>query len=487
MPPLSEKSIVPENNGQPSSGCEDDVSKPRNTSQVVLSPEEERKLWKKIDLRLMPIISLMYLFSFMDRGNIGNAKLEGLMTQLHLTGHKFNVTLTTFFISYALFEFPANLIIQVVRPSRWLPSLMLVWGLIMMLMGFVKTYPQLAAVRFCLGVAEAGFFPGIGFFLTMWYPKYKLMYRIALFTGAAAAAGAFSGLLAYGIGFMNKLGGLQGWSWIFIIEGLITMLIGFIGILVLVDYPSTAIFLTTEERRFVEEQRTLNIDDEEEGTVLQRVLSAGADWQVWTLGFVLMSFMTPAYGITFFLPTILNSFGYSTPISQLLTVPIYVAATINMITVAHFSDKLKIRSLFIFALQFITLIGYIIEISNSPSGIKYFGAFLCVIGSYSGVPCALGWLANNLNGKYKRAVGLALQGGMGNLGGIVASNIFLTKEQPRYITGHAIEMGFLGVGLVMTVFTAYTYHCLNGLIHERGEENDEVAPGTDLVHDTTGT
>lgn len=125
----------------------------------------------------------------MDRGNIGNAKLEGLMTQLHLTGSRYNVALSVFFISYGLFEFPANIMLQFVRPSRWLTGIMFIWGILMMSMGFVKSYPQLVAIRFLLGVAEAGFFPGVAFFLTMWYPKYKLMYRIALFTGAAGAAG----------------------------------------------------------------------------------------------------------------------------------------------------------------------------------------------------------------------------------------------------------------------------------------------------------
>lgn len=349
-----------------------------------------------------------------------------------------------------------------------------------MLMGFVKTYPQLAAVRFCLGILEAGFFPGVSFFLSMWYPKYKLIYRIALFTGAAAAAGAFSGLLAYGIGFMNKIGGLRGWSWIFIFEGLATILTSILGALVLPDYPSTAKFLSAEEKQFVKEQRALNINDEEDGTIIHRVLLAFTDWQVWALGFVLMSFMTPAYGITFFLPTILNSFGYSIPISQLLTVPIYVAATISMISVSHISDKMRIRSPFIFALQFITLVGFAIEISSSPSGVKYFGTFLCVIGSYTGVPCSIGWLANNINGRYKRAVGLALQGCIGKFGGIIASNIFLTRDQPRYIPGHAIEIGISGAGMLVTVVTAYTFHRLNSVADERGEKDNKVASATDI-------
>ncbi|KAI6141904.1 MFS general substrate transporter [Pisolithus tinctorius] len=424
----------------------------------------------------------MYLFSFMDRGNIGNAKLEGLMTQLHLTGSRYNVALSVFFISYGLFEFPANIMLQFVRPSRWLTGIMFIWGILMMSMGFVKSYPQLVAIRFLLGIAEAGFFPGVAFFLTMWYPKYKLMYRIALFTGAAGAAGAFSGLFAYGIAFMNNVGHLEGWSWIFIIEGLVTIVISFIAIFVLVDYPDTAKFLSIEERQFVEQQRSIGIGDDEEGTVTERVLSAFLDWQVWVTGLMLMSFMAPAYGITFFLPTILNGFGYSVPISQLLTVPIFVLATISMISAAHFSDTMKLRSPFIIVAEFVGMVGYIIQITNASTGVKYFGTYLAVIGMYTGVPCAVGWLANNLHGKYKRAVGMALQAGMGNFGGIIASYIFRIQDEPRFILGFALEIGFMCMGLIATVVATYVYHRANvsRIVRAKREGINEAEYAADL-------
>ncbi|KAL4067487.1 major facilitator superfamily domain-containing protein [Scleroderma yunnanense] len=443
---------------------------------VEFTPEQERKLWRKIDLRLMPIISLMYLFAFMDRGN---AKLEGLVTQLDLTGNRFNVALTTFFISYILFECPANVAIHRVRPSRWLPFLMFIWGLIMTLMGFVQTYPQLAAVRFCLGLAEGGFYPGLAYYLTMWYPKYKLQYRLALFLGMTTAAGAFSGLLAYGIGFMNNVGGLQGWSWIFIIEGLITVVICCIAAIIFVDYPGTAKFLSAEERLFVEQERLRDVEDDEEGTILQRVWMTLADWQVWAMSIVLMSVRWTAYGIAFFLPR----FGYSTAISQLLTVPIYVAAAIVMLTAAHFSDKRKLRSPFILVLQSIALIGYVIELSDASAGVKYFGTFLCVVGVFAPLPCAVCWLANNLEGKYKRAIGLAFQNSIAGIGGIIASNIYRAKDDPRFILGHVVSIGFLVVGFLTALSTALIYRRINLNRHalvQGGKGGDDIRQGHPL-------
>ncbi|KAG6329468.1 hypothetical protein ID866_9621 [Astraeus odoratus] len=273
MSMLSRTSFISEKNGASSVAYVG--SKPQELPEVTLSPEQERKLWRKIDLRLLVIITLMYLFSFMDRGNIGNAELEGLLTQLNLTGNRFNVALTIYFIvRYFCLDLP-------LKDTR---------------------YSQLVAVRFCLGAAEAGFVPGATFYVTMWYPKYKVIYRLALFAGAAGAAGAFSGLLAYAIGFMNNAGDLQGWSWIFIIEGIATVVISVIGVLVLPDYPTTAKFLSTEEKQFVEQQRAIDIEGEAKGTIIEGVLSALTDWQVWTLSIISTSFFTGSYGITFFLP-----------------------------------------------------------------------------------------------------------------------------------------------------------------------------------------
>jgi len=210
---------------------DNEESKSIATNVPQFTPEQQKAVWAKIDRRLMPILALLYLFSFLDRGNIGNAKLQGLTTQLDLTGNEYNIALTMYFIPYCLFECPANLVLKKFRPSRWLPGITVTWGIIMTLMGLVKTYPQLVGVRVCLGVAEAGLFPGVVYYLTLWYPRHKLQYRIGLFFGAASVSGAFSGLLAFGISYMSGTRGLLGWSWIFILEGCATVGVGLLAFL----------------------------------------------------------------------------------------------------------------------------------------------------------------------------------------------------------------------------------------------------------------
>lgn len=177
----------------------------------------ERTLLRKLDLHLIPPLALLYLLSFLDRGNIGNAKIEGLADDLYLTPDQYNMCLTVFFFTYAAFEVPSNLVIKRLRPSRWLPGIMVAWGLVMTLMGFVRNYHGLLTARVFLGVTEAGLYPGVSFYLTMWYRREELQLRQALFFCAASIAGAFSGLLAYGISHMRGVAGLEGWRWIFIL------------------------------------------------------------------------------------------------------------------------------------------------------------------------------------------------------------------------------------------------------------------------------
>lgn len=428
-----------------------------------LTAEQERKLYRKIDWMLMPILTLMYLCSFLDRGNIGNAKLQGLTTQLHLTGNKYNIALTMYFIPYCLFECPANLVLKKFRPSRWLPGITVTWGIIMALMGLVKTYPQLVGVRIALGITEAGLFPGVVYYLTLWYPRHMLQWRVGIFYGGATVAGAFSGLLAFGISFMSGTDGKLGWSWIFIIEGCLTVVVGFISYFVLVDFPDTARFLTQEEKAYVLWRKRYDNSSvgEEENFAMHHLYQAFTDWQIWLQILVYMSVIGPLYGISLFLPSIINGFGFTTAISQLLTVPPYVCATIVLLIFAKWSDHIKLRSPFILAGLVMCLIGFAINISNAPIGVKYFGTFFCVSGSYAAFPAVIAWLGNNLAGQYKRGVGMALHIGIGNFAGAIASNIYRSQDAPRYILGHGLELMFVGIGFVFLPIVALIYTRIN--------------------------
>ncbi|KAF8503070.1 MFS general substrate transporter [Gautieria morchelliformis] len=411
----------------------------------------------------MPILSLMYIVASMDGGNIGNAKVAGLVTQLNLVGDQFNIALTITVVAYCVCQCPANLLLKKIRPSRWLPGITLGWGIVMTVMGLVKTFPQLICTRIFLGAFEAGLFPGVVYYLTLWYPRHALQFRIGLFFGGASLALAFSGLLAFTIGYMNGVRGLEGWSWIFILEGSATVAVGILSAFIIVDSPAAARFLSPEERAYV--VRKMKYDNstvgEEEEFARRYVWAALCDWQLWIHIIIYMSVMSPLAGIALFLPSIITGFGYSTSGSQLLTVPVYLFAAIVALSFGYYSDKLRRRFPFVLAGQLLLLGGLAIEISPAPRGVKYFGIYVCVAGAVSAVPGAVSWLGNNMAGKCKRGVGMAVHVGLGNSGILMSSNIFRTQDAPRYIIGYSVELIFLGVGICCSVLAVILYTRIN--------------------------
>ncbi|CAH0057085.1 unnamed protein product [Clonostachys solani] len=434
---------------------------------------DEKKILRKMDLRLIPMLALLYLLSFLDRGNIGNAKIEGLQEDLNMTGDQYNWCLTVFFFTYAFFEVPSNLMLKKLRPSRWLPLIMVAWGLVMTLMGIVRSYHGLLVARLFLGLTEAGLFPGVAYYLTMWYCRHEIQLRQAMFFSAASVAGAFSGLLAFGIAKMDGVGGLEGWRWIFILEGIVTVLVAFASFFLLYDFPETASFLTEEERQFViyrlkyQGQTTTQSD---EGTVQvaqaedfqwRYVWQAFRDWQIWLNLFVYWAIVCPLYGISLFLPSIINSLGYTSSTAQLLTIPIYITASILAVIVAWSSDRVGKRSPFIIGFLCMMAVGFIMCISSENPRVVYAGVFIATCAIYPAFPGNIAWLSNNLAGSYKRSVGMAIQIGAGNLGGAMASNFYRQKDKPRYILGHALEIGFIGAGLIAALTLVVSYKKIN--------------------------
>ena len=189
-----------------------------------LDTKSERRLVTKIDLRVIPTLTILYLLAFLDRVNISNAVTFGLQKDLKLTGTEFNTALTIFFVPYVVFEIPANLLLKRLRPHIWLSSCMFLFGLVSICQGLVKNYSGLLATRFFLGLAETGMFPGCFYLIGMWYRREQAQKRFSFFFSSATLAGAFGGLLASAIGKMDGLRGYHGWRWIFILEGVLSVL-----------------------------------------------------------------------------------------------------------------------------------------------------------------------------------------------------------------------------------------------------------------------
>lgn len=428
---------------------------------------DERKILCKMDIRLIPTLALLYLLSFLDRGNIGNAEVEGLSKSLGILPDQYNWCLTLFFFTYAAFEVPSNLLLKKLRPSRWLPTIMVAWGLVMTLMGLVRNYHGLLIARVFLGVAEAGLFPGVAYYLTMWYCRHEIQFRQALFFSAASVAGAFSGLLAFAIGKMDGAAGLEGWRWIFILEGIVTVLVAVAAFFLMHDFPETAKFLTEEERAFVvhrlkyQGQGTAQVEEADE-FAWTCVWQAFKDWQIWVSIFVYWGIVCPLYGISLFLPTIIQSLNYSKTEAQLMTVPIYITAAVLAVVVALCSDKTGKRSPFVIGSMVIMLVGFTICTASNNPRLVYAGVFIAACAIYPAFPGIIAWLSNNLSGSYKRSVGMAMQIGIGNLGGAMASNFYRKNDAPRYLLGHGLELGFITAGIAAALVLVLGYKRING-------------------------
>ncbi|KAK5655658.1 hypothetical protein OQA88_5591 [Cercophora sp. LCS_1] len=415
----------------------------------------ERALLRKLDWRLLPAVGILYLLSFLDRSNVGNARIEGLATDLGMTGNQYLTGLTLYFIGYVIFEIPCNIILKRTTPRFWLPTLTILWGIVATLMGIVQNLAGFFVARFFLGVAESGLFPGVVYYFSMWYKRRERQFRISLFFSAAALAGSFGGILAYGIGFMRGIVWDRGWRWIFILEGIATVIVGALAYLFIYNYPDTAEFLSDKERKYIHARLASDSDaTHDERFNWANVMKAIRDPKCWLYGLGFHTTSLPLYTFSLFLPTIINALGYPPAISQLLTIPPYAFAFITTLSVAVLSERLHQRALFVAGSALFAIIGYIILISNPTPlqrpGVSYVGTFFAAGGIFPATALSLSWPAINVSGQTKRAVTNGMQISIGNLGAVLGTQLYRSGDGPRFVVGHSFALGYLAANAAVS-------------------------------------
>ncbi|KAK4055978.1 hypothetical protein OIO90_002972 [Microbotryomycetes sp. JL221] len=426
-------------------------------THLTLTPEEEKRLLRKIDLRLIPFLSLLYLLSFLDRVNIGQARLDGLEEDLGLVGNQYQIALVVFFVGYVITEVPSNILLKLLRPTRFIPAIMLAWGTVMTLMGIVHNFEGLTAARFFLGITESALFPGICFYLTAWYKRTESNFRISLFFSSATLAGAFGGILAYGLSRMDGVGGRPGWSYIFIIEGLMTVVVALIAPFVMDDFPEDSKYLTPEEKQAVVHR--LKMDQGTAGEskfAWNHIFAAARDWQVWVFMLIYIGVAEPLYSLALFTPTIVASLGkWERWQAMLLSTPPYFVAFGLTLASALYSDRIAMRGWFNVFWMSIASIGYTILLAVDPirhPGVCYFAIFLCVSGVSPPISNTITWCGGSIGPIYKRATGMGMMFTLGNSGGIISSMVYFTQDKPRYFRGHGIGLGFALMAVVLSAF-----------------------------------
>ncbi|KAG1817768.1 MFS general substrate transporter [Suillus variegatus] len=411
-----------------------------DTSQV-----DERRLLRKIDIRVVPWLGLLYFLNFLDRGSIGNAKLYHMETDLGITDKQYLIALTAFFFPYALLEPASNVILRRVRPSIWLSSMMFVWGIVMMCHGFLHNYGGLVTLRVLLGVAEAGLYPGIVFYISCWYKRSELGTRDSSILTSATIAGAFSGLLAAAISNMNGVAGKPGWSWIFILEGLFIVLCAVASYWIVSNFPETAGFLTKEEVWvFVIRRLRDDMQFSAGGEAFQAryIWQSLRDWKT----YLASTFVTQRQQRTYF------------------PFPVYIWSCIVTVIVGLVGDRLGREDL-------PGLVGYIILITSRTPALSYFACFLASSAIY---PTArIAWVASNVEGSYKRGVTLAMAIGWGNLNGAVSSNVYRAQDAPWYRLGHGIILAYIAIGWLCSAAFMFLLRRENER-RDRGERDEVI-------------
>ncbi|EEH38879.1 hypothetical protein PAAG_01341 [Paracoccidioides lutzii Pb01] len=443
-----------------------------------IDPKKESRLLRKIDIHLLLPLWVIFLFGFLDRINLGNVAVLGIVEELKLKGNDFNIALQIFFVPYIILDIPSNIVLKNFAPSTWISLLTFFWGIAAMCQGFVKNDAGLIACRFFIGVFEAGYVPGCAYLMAMFYKRHEFQKRFSIFWVAGLVAGAFGGLLAYSLNHMQGRGGYSGWRWIFIIEGLISVILAVPAKLFLTDWPDKAIFLTEEEKALLHKRHSEDVGgfarmDRLDSTAWKRILT---DWKTLVASLIYVGITVSGYATALFIPSIVNSLGYSGLQSQIQSIPVWATSAATTVIVSYFTDRLRYRYGFIMFGVMFASIGYIILICQGPLkgglplGVRYMAVFFVTTGCYIVQPVTIVWLVNNLGGHYKRAVGLAIQVGFGNLGGIIASNVFVRKQAPRYFVGYGVALSMvIFCGIMSTVFALGLVR--ENRIRERGERD----------------
>jgi ACS family tartrate transporter-like MFS transporter len=397
----------------------------------------------KLTRRLLPFLFLLYIVAYLDRINVGFAALQ-MKGQLGFSDKVYGLGAGIFFAGYFLFQVPSNLALARFGARRWIAVIMVVWGVISASMIFVGTPRSFYLLRFLLGVAEAGFFPGMILYLRQWFPSAARARAIALFMTAAPLAGVIGGPIS-GLLLGVQRGHLTGWQWLFLIEGLPAILLGGVVLVFLTDRPEIATWLSEEQRSWLVEQ--LAHEERPQPRASSSVFSALAEARVWMLVVVYLGVTTAAYGIGLWLPSLLrNVSGTSNFVVGLLSAIPYLATMLGMVLVAAHSDRTRERKWHLAGSAFACSIalGCAAYSTSTTADVVFLSVTLMAAFSMNGPFWAT---STEMLTETSAAAGIALINSFGNLGGFLGP---YTIGLVRTWTG-SFRGGLLAVGALLAV------------------------------------
>jgi len=418
------------------------------TLEIIENKKKEDALRRKLDCFVAPVMMMLMLISYLDRGNIGFAATQGMTTDIGLKGSELNTAVSVFYIFYILAEFPTSLLVKRLQFNRVIPTITFCWGVTCLCTGFVQNFAGLVTTRIFLGFFEGCLFPAMTLFLCNWYTREELGIRIAYLFIASALSGAFGGLIAFGILYMNGVAGWSGWRWLYVIEGIITIIWAACCIFLVPQSFETAYFLNDDEKALMRQRahRTQAYSDSEGSGHYGKadIKEAAKDIKSWVHGVIQIAVVTILYGFGTFLPIIIrNGFNFSTKQAQYLVIPVNIWGAIVYAIGAYLSDRYQTRFLPLILMAPVGIAGYAILLSPVSPYVQYFATYLIATACFLCTGGNITWLSANCAPDGKRAASLGILLTLTNIGGVVSGQIYQSNAAPKYALGHAWSLGCL--------------------------------------------
>ncbi|KIV93470.1 hypothetical protein PV10_04682 [Exophiala mesophila] len=435
----------------------DDALHTEEAMGVVLNEDplwkkRESRVLRKLDIFIGPYLAVLMILSHLDRSNIGFATTQGMAVDIGLYGNRLNIAVSIFYVFYVLVEIPAAMLVKRLRFDLAIPGVAVAWGVICLCNGFVNNFAGLVVCRLLLGFFEGVLFPANILMMANWYTREELGKRLGFLFVALALASAFGGLIAFGILYMDGVSGLRGWRWLYIIEGLITVVIAFAGFWILPKDYNTAYFLNDDDRVVMRRRAELTEQyNGGQGHYTRKDFNmAVMDIKTWIHGIAQMCIMTVMLGFAVFLPVILRTgFQYSLKEAQYLTAPVFCWGGIAYLAGAWLSDKFRNRFWFVTTGALVGIVGCCLLLASRhvSVGVQYFACYLISTALFSCSGGNIVWTSSNSAPDGKRAATVGILLALTNIGGIISGQIYRTADAPYFTFGHSWCLGSLAVAL----------------------------------------
>ncbi|KAI0013753.1 MFS general substrate transporter [Xylariaceae sp. FL0662B] len=417
--------------------------------------DAEKKLKRKLDLRLLGCVWVIFIMNYLDRNNIAAAKVAGIDKTLHLSSSQYGTAVAILFVGYVLMQLPSNIFLASLRPPIYLPLCMAVWGTLSALTGVVSNAAGLFALRFFLGFVEAAFYPGALFLISSWYRRSEMGLRSAILFSATQLGSAFSGLIGAGIkSGLEGARGLESWRWLFIIEGSITVFVALCYMAILPDWPSTTGWLNSTERAVAEWRLIQDAGqvDEDDGKWSYGFNLAFHDWRLYV--FALMFFcLQVTSAVSNFFPTVVSTLGYNTVDTLLLTAPPYFFALIISIANNWSADRRHNSSFHVMWPLALSIIGFVIAASTLNTGARYLAMMFMIGGGHGANAVVLAWTQKTMiRPRIKRAAAVAFVNAVGNISQVWTSYLWPESDAPRYVMAMSVNAVFGLATILLAVF-----------------------------------